>query len=152
MLIIGRAIQGIGGGGINTMTDIVCDLVPLREWGLFMGVLFAVFAVGTSIGPWVGGSLVTNTTWRWVFYLNIPIGSVGLVLLIAFLQVSYKKEFTLMEKLKRVDFFWKCGSHSVGGIHPVRCDVWRDPILVVISAYYCSLGPWRSRNGCVPSL
>jgi MFS family permease len=105
MLIIGRAIQGIGGGGINTMTDIVCDLVPLREWGLFMGVLFAVFAVGTSIGPWVGGSLVTNTTWRWVFYLNIPIGSVGLVLLIAFLQVSYKKEFTLMEKLKRVDFF-----------------------------------------------
>jgi len=69
-----------------------------------MGVLFAVFAVGTSIGPWVGGSLVTNTTWRWVFYLNIPIGSVGLVLLIAFLQVSYKQEFMLMEKLKRVNF------------------------------------------------
>jgi len=88
------------------MTDIMaCDLVPLRERGLFMGVLFEVFAVGTSTGPWVGGSLVTNTTWRWVFYLNIPIGSVGLVLLIAFLQVSYKKEFTLMEKLKRVDFF-----------------------------------------------
>jgi MFS family permease len=105
MLIIGRAIQGIGGGGINTMTDIVvCDLVPLRERGLFMSVLFAVFAVGTSIGPWVGGILVTNTTWRWVFYLNIPIGSVGLVLLIAFLQVSHKKEFTLIEKLKRAEF------------------------------------------------
>lgn len=67
MLIAGRTIQGIGGGGINVMIDmIVSDLVPLRERGKFMGMIFAVFAVGTSLGPFVGGATVQHSSWRWV--------------------------------------------------------------------------------------
>ncbi|EHK99460.1 putative Uncharacterized MFS-type transporter [Glarea lozoyensis 74030] len=74
MLIGGRAVQGVGGGGINMLIDlIVCDLVPLRERGNFMGIIFGVFAIGTSLGPFIGGAIVQNTTWRWVFYLNLPI-------------------------------------------------------------------------------
>jgi len=67
MMIGGRAVQGIGGGGINLMIEIVIsDLVPLRERGNFLGIVFAVFAVGTSIGPFVGGIIVQRTSWRWV--------------------------------------------------------------------------------------
>jgi hypothetical protein len=103
-LIVGRAIQGVGGGGINMMIDlIICDIVPLRERGKFMGMLFAVFSIGTGIGPWIGGIIVTRTSWRFVFYINLPIGGLALVLLVAFLQVGYKKE-PFQQKIKRIDF------------------------------------------------
>ncbi|KAL9130698.1 MAG: hypothetical protein Q9217_001177 [Psora testacea] len=105
MLIIGRAIQGVGGGGINMMIDlIVCDLVPLRERGNYLGIIFAVFSVGTSLGPFIGGVIVTNSTWRWVFYINLPIGGMALLLLIAFLHVNYKKDMTLRGRILRIDF------------------------------------------------
>ncbi|PKY00811.1 MFS general substrate transporter [Aspergillus campestris IBT 28561] len=105
MLIAGRAVQGIGGGGINMLIDlIICDLVPLTQRGAYIGLLFVVFAVGTSLGPFIGGAIVNNTTWRWVFYLNLPIGGVGLILLIAFLQVNYNREMSIGQKMKRVDY------------------------------------------------
>ncbi|KAF8846456.1 MFS general substrate transporter [Acephala macrosclerotiorum] len=105
MMIAGRAIQGIGGGGINVMIDIiVSDLVPLRERGTFMGMIFAIFSIGTSLGPFVGGIIVQRTSWRWVFYLNLPIGGVALVLLFLFLHVEYKQEAWLA-KVKRIDYF-----------------------------------------------
>jgi len=67
MMIAGRAIQGIGGGGINVMIDmIVSDMLPLRERGTFMGMIFAVFSIGTSLGPFIGGALVQHSSWRWV--------------------------------------------------------------------------------------
>ena len=67
MMIAGRTIQGIGGGGINVMIDmIVSDLLPLRERGNFMGMIFAVFSIGTSLGPFIGGALVQHSSWRWV--------------------------------------------------------------------------------------
>ncbi|KAF7118424.1 hypothetical protein CNMCM5793_007941 [Aspergillus hiratsukae] len=105
MLIAGRAVQGIGGGGINMLIDlIICDLVPLNQRGSYIGLLFVVFAVGTSLGPFIGGAIVSNTTWRWVFYLNLPIGGVGLLLLILFLQVNYDRETSISTKLKRLDY------------------------------------------------
>lgn len=55
--------QGIGGGGLNVMVDlIICDLVPIAERPKFMGFVSAVFAIGTSIGPFVGGSLVQHSS------------------------------------------------------------------------------------------
>ncbi|KAG2416103.1 hypothetical protein HFD88_007295 [Aspergillus terreus] len=105
MLIAGRAVQGVGGGGINMLIDlIICDLVPLTQRGAYIGLLFVVFAVGTSLGPFIGGAIVNNTTWRWVFYLNLPIGGLGLVLLIAFLQVNYNREMPIGQKMKRLDY------------------------------------------------
>ena len=105
MLIAGRAIQGIGGGGINVMIDIIIsDLIPLRERGKFLGIIFSVFALGTSIGPFVGGIIVQRISWRWVFYLNLPIAGVSLVLLVAFLQIEYKRTTTIWASIKRIDF------------------------------------------------
>ncbi|KAI1122383.1 major facilitator superfamily domain-containing protein [Nemania abortiva] len=56
-LVVGRAIQGIGYAGLNTMVEmVVCDLVPLRERGKFMGLIFALYAISTTVGPLVGGA------------------------------------------------------------------------------------------------
>ncbi|KAJ5799255.1 uncharacterized protein N7518_001323 [Penicillium psychrosexuale] len=105
MMVAGRAIQGIGGGGINVLIElIVSDLVPLRERGNFMAMIFAVFSIGTSLGPFVGGALVQHSSWRWVFYLNLPIGGTALVRLFFFLHVNYKQE-PWEEKIKKIDYF-----------------------------------------------
>jgi MFS family permease len=74
MLIVGRAIQGIGSGGLYIIIDIiVSDLVPLRIRGNYMSVVLVIYTIGLAIGPWVGGIIVETTTWRWVFYLTIPV-------------------------------------------------------------------------------
>ena len=105
MLIAGRVIQGVGAGGINVLIEIiVCDLVPLRQRGQYIGMIFGVIALGTALGPLFGGLIVQRTTWRWVFYLNLPIGGVALVILILFLHVKYNQEKTFADKLTQIDW------------------------------------------------
>jgi MFS family permease len=75
-LIAGRAVQGMGSGGMNIVVDIiVSDLVPLRERGNYIAIILVVYTIGTTLGPWVGGVIVTNTSWRWVFLINVPVSS-----------------------------------------------------------------------------
>jgi MFS family permease len=67
MLIWSRAVQGIGAGGINMLIDmIICDLVPMRERGNFIGLLFLFVSLGATIGPLIGGVLTDRVSWRWV--------------------------------------------------------------------------------------
>ncbi len=80
------------------------DLVPLRRRGNYIGVILSIYGVGTTLGPFIGGSIVTTTTWRWIFYLNIPIGGLSLVILFIFLQVNYSNHMTFAEKVRRIDF------------------------------------------------
>ncbi|KAF1993191.1 DNA repair protein RAD50 [Amniculicola lignicola CBS 123094] len=105
MLIAARAIQGLGSGGITLLNDIiVSDLVPLRQRGNYIGVILSIYGVGTTLGPFIGGSIVAHTTWRWVFYLNLPIGGLSLVILFVFLQVNYDGHTTLRQKIGRIDY------------------------------------------------
>jgi EmrB/QacA subfamily drug resistance transporter len=74
-LIAFRAIQGLGGGGlIVTTIAVVGDIIPPRERGRYQGFFGAVFGVSTVIGPLLGGFFVDHLTWRWIFYVNVPIG------------------------------------------------------------------------------
>lgn len=105
MMIAGRVIQGVGAGGINVLIEvIVCDLVPLRQRGNYLAAIFGLVAIGTALGPFFGGLIVQYSDWRWVFYLNLPVGGVALVLLFLFLHVKSKKEPTLAMSLGKIDW------------------------------------------------
>ncbi|KAI0834691.1 multidrug resistance protein fnx1 [Hypoxylon sp. FL0890] len=105
MLIAGRAIQGMGGGGLNTMPNvIVSDLVPLRDRGKYVAWYLTTYFVGTAIGPWVGGAIVETTSWRWVFYINLPVGGASMLMVFFSLHVQYNKEMSFIQKLHRIDY------------------------------------------------
>ncbi|KUJ12536.1 MFS general substrate transporter [Mollisia scopiformis] len=105
MMIAARTIQGIGGGGIITLGEIiVCDLLPLRERGQYTGLIAGTYAIGTIIGPVLGGVFVEQATWRWVFYINIPICAIALAIVIPFLKLTYNRVGTVSDRLKRVDW------------------------------------------------
>ena len=75
-----RALQGVGAGGLFVGSQaIIGDIVSPRERGRYMGYFGAVFGLATVAGPLLGGFLVDHATWRWVFYINVPIGIAALI-------------------------------------------------------------------------
>src|SRR5579884_2336796 len=78
-LIAFRALQGLGGGGLMVTTiAVVGDIIPPRERGRYQGYFGAIFGVSTVIGPLLGGFFVDNLSWRWIFYVNLPVGALAL--------------------------------------------------------------------------
>jgi EmrB/QacA subfamily drug resistance transporter len=87
-LIAFRALQGIGGGGLMiSMQAIIGDLLSPRERGRYMGLFGAVFAVSSVAGPLIGGFLTDNWSWRWCFYINLPLGVVTIAVVAAVLKL-----------------------------------------------------------------
>jgi MFS family permease len=81
-LIALRAIQGVGAGGVMTLAmATVGDIVAPRERGRYQGYIQLVFVLASVAGPLLGGLLVDQLSWRWVFYINVPIGIAALILL-----------------------------------------------------------------------
>ncbi|OEJ96463.1 EmrB/QacA family drug resistance transporter [Streptomyces thermolilacinus SPC6] len=87
-LIAYRAVQGLGGGGLMVLSmAIVGDLVPPRDRGRYQGVFGAVFGATSVLGPLLGGVFTEHLTWRWVFYINVPVGIVALFVIAAALHI-----------------------------------------------------------------
>ncbi|KAI0046869.1 iron permease [Auriscalpium vulgare] len=104
MLIAGRALQGVGGGGCLAVTEIVyADMIPLPERGKFQGITASVWALACAVGPPVGGAFANSGAWRWLFFLNLPICAIAAGLVSIFLRVNAPKT-TWREKFSRMDW------------------------------------------------
>ncbi|SDD05847.1 MDR family MFS transporter [Glycomyces harbinensis] len=84
-LIVARAVQGLGAGGLMvTAMALIADVIPLRERGKYQGAMGAVFGVTTVLGPTLGGLFTDHLSWRWCFYVNVPIAVVMIAMAAAF--------------------------------------------------------------------
>ncbi|MEE1939813.1 MDR family MFS transporter [Streptomyces sp. TRM 70361] len=91
-LIAFRAVQGLGGGGLMVLSmAIVGDLVPPRDRGRYQGAFGGVFAATSVLGPLLGGLLTEYLDWRWVFYVNLPVGAVALAVAAATLRIPARR-------------------------------------------------------------
>jgi EmrB/QacA subfamily drug resistance transporter len=89
-LIIFRGVQGLGAGGLMSLAmSIVGDVIPPRDRGRYQGYFGAIFGLATVLGPLIGGFLVDEASWRWVFYVNLPIGAVALVVVNRVLRLDH---------------------------------------------------------------
>lgn len=104
-LLVGRSIQGVGGGGLVGLTYVIlADLVTLRERGKWMSVISLQWAIGSVLGPVIGGTFAEKTTWRWIFWINIPfcvIAATG----IPFCLRLQKRDGSVWDRLRAFDFF-----------------------------------------------
>ncbi|MDR5775225.1 MULTISPECIES: MDR family MFS transporter [unclassified Caballeronia] len=81
-LIALRALQGLGGGGLMVVTmAAIADVIPPAERGRFQGLFGGVYGLATVVGPLLGGFLVEHLSWRWIFYINVPLGVIALAVI-----------------------------------------------------------------------
>jgi EmrB/QacA subfamily drug resistance transporter len=99
-LIATRALQGLGGGGIMVLVmAVIADLIPPRERGRYAGLFGAVFGLASILGPLLGGFFTEQLSWRWIFYINLPLGIAAFVILGAVLHLPRHRES------HRIDWF-----------------------------------------------
>ena len=106
VFIVGRAIAGLGSSAIfSGAIVIVMNLVPLHRRPIFTGFLGATFGIASVIGPLLGGALTQRSTWRWCFYLNLPVGGVAILTLVPTLKLpaAMKANTPLRRQIDQLD-------------------------------------------------
>lgn len=105
VLIGGRVLAGVGGGGIQVMVFvIITEITTIDKRGMFQGLIGAAFGIASVVGPLVGGAFTSHVSWRWCFYINLPVGGVALAFITIFFNPP-RTRGSLKEKLLMIDYF-----------------------------------------------
>lgn len=113
MLIAARAIQGVGGGGAVVLPNIcVSDLFSIRTRGMYFGILAMVWAISSAIGPILGGVFTDRVSWRWCFYINLPLSGIGMAILVFVLKL-HNPRTPMRQGLAAID--WAGSLLVIGG-------------------------------------
>lgn len=104
LMLTGRSVQGIGGGGIIILSLVIfTDIVPLRFRPQYLGSIQGAWALGTCIGPIIGGAFAQPDLWRWVFYIMFPFSAIALVFIPLFVRLK-PREATVRQMIVRIDW------------------------------------------------
>lgn len=143
-LIVFRGVQGLGGGGLMVLAvAIVGEVVPPRERGRYQGLFGAVFGVASVCGPLLGGWFVDNLSWHWVFYINVPIGIVALLVVAAVLPATGERERHRIDYLGTLLIVgWAVGLVLATTWGGTRYDWVSAPIIGLVAASAVLIGVW----------
>jgi MFS family permease len=103
-LLAGRSVQGIGGAGITALPNVIyTDFVPLRQRPKYTAFAQLAWALGTVIGPIIGGLFADHSTWRWAFYIQLPFCAIGMAMIPLVVKLQAERP-SVMERLLQVDW------------------------------------------------
>ncbi|CZT51521.1 related to DHA14-like major facilitator; ABC transporter [Rhynchosporium secalis] len=138
-LIIGRAVAGLGGGGIfSGCFIIIAESVPLSKRALYTGVIGGTFGIASVVGPLIGGAFTTRVSWRWCFYVNLPIGALTLAIVFIFLPATLSRS----SSMSKTSTYWQI----VMKFDPIGTAIFIPSILCLLIALQWAGGkyPWSS--------
>jgi EmrB/QacA subfamily drug resistance transporter len=140
-LVSFRAVQGLGAGGLMALTFvIVADLVPPRRRGRYTGYLTGIFAISSVAGPLAGGFIVDHLSWRWVFYVNLPVGGVALVVTSIVLRLPASRVARRIDVEGAVLLVASVSSLLLATVWGGRQYAWTSPVILGLGGAAVVLG------------